>query len=80
MNWGVNFQAIHVHCLKLRPLTHIMVIYVIFKEMEISMGENTSGSILSLYIHELFFYGYLHVLLWLHANPSFGALNCLSQN
>jgi hypothetical protein len=32
MNWGVDFQAIHVHYLKLKPLTHIMVI-------EIDMGE-----------------------------------------
>jgi hypothetical protein len=55
MNWGVNFQAIHVHCLKLRPLIHIMVICVIFKDMEINMGENTSGSILSFYIHEFSF-------------------------
>jgi hypothetical protein len=39
MNWGVDFQAIHVHYLKLRPLTHIMVICVIFKEIEIDMGE-----------------------------------------
>ncbi len=78
MNWGVNFQAIHVHCLKLEPLTHIMVISVIFKETEINMGENTSGSIL--YIHELFFYGYLHVLPWTQANPSSLALNCLSHH
>jgi hypothetical protein len=39
MNWGVDFQAIHVHYLKLKPLTHFMVIYVIFKEIEIDMGE-----------------------------------------
>jgi hypothetical protein len=71
MNWGVN---------KLKPLTHIMVICVIFKEMEINMGENTSESILSFYIHELSFYGYLHVLPWPHANPSSGALNCLSHH
>jgi hypothetical protein len=62
MNWGLNFQAIHVHCLKLKPLTHIMVRYVIFKEMGINMGENISESILSFYIHELSLYGYLHVL------------------
>jgi hypothetical protein len=44
------------------------------------MGENTSGSILSFYIHELFFYGYLHVLPWSQANPSSRALNCLSHH
>jgi hypothetical protein len=77
---GVNFQTIHVHCLKLKPLTHIMVICVNFKEMEINMRENTSGSILSFYIRELFFYGYLHVLPWFHANPSSKALNCLSHH
>ncbi len=48
--------------------------------MEINMGENTSGSILSFYIHELFFYGYLHVLPWSQANPSSRALNCLSHH
>jgi hypothetical protein len=37
MNWGVNFQA---HCLELKPLIIIMVIHVIFKEMEINMGKN----------------------------------------
>jgi hypothetical protein len=46
--------------------------------MGINMGENTSGSIL--YIHELFFYGYLHVLPWSQANPSSLALNCLSHH
>jgi hypothetical protein len=80
MNWGVNFQALHVDCLKLRPLTHIMVICVIFKELEINMGKNTSGSILSFYIRELSFYGYLHVLPWSRANPSYGALNYLSHH
>jgi len=80
MNWGVNFQTIHVHCLKLKPLTHIMVICVIFLKMEINMGENTSGTIFSFYIHEFSFYGYLHVPPWSHANPSSSALNCLSHH
>jgi hypothetical protein len=79
MNWGVNFQAIHIHCLKLK-LTHIMVICVIFKEMKINMEENTKGSKLSFYIHKLFFYGYLHVLPWSHVNPSSSALNCVSHH
>jgi hypothetical protein len=39
MNWGVDFQAIHVHYLKFIPLTHIMVICAIFKEIDIDMGE-----------------------------------------
>jgi hypothetical protein len=36
---GVNFQVVNVHCLKLRPLTYIMVICVHFKETKIDMGE-----------------------------------------
>jgi hypothetical protein len=39
MNWGVDFQAILVHYLKFKPLTHIMVIWAIFKEIEIDMGK-----------------------------------------
>jgi hypothetical protein len=39
MNWGVNSQAVHVYCLKLKPLTYIMVICVLFKETKIDMGK-----------------------------------------
>ncbi len=42
--------------------------------------KNTSGSILSFYIHEFSSYGYLHVLPWFHANLSSSALNCLGHH
>jgi hypothetical protein len=87
MNWGVNFQVVHVHCLKLGPLTHnsllslthIMVICVMFKEMEINMRK-ICGTLLFYSIREPFSYKYLHVLLWSHANPSSNALKCLSHH
>jgi hypothetical protein len=68
---GVNFQVVNVHCLKLRPLTYIMVICVHFKETKIDMGEKYKWN----YI--VFFYSWTllqhHALM--HGPIHFGKVN-----
>jgi hypothetical protein len=73
MNWGVNFQIVNVHCLKLRPLTHnslpsltqIMIICVMFNEMELICEKNT-WNFFFFPTHEPSSYKYLHVLVMWH--------------
>jgi hypothetical protein len=40
------------------------------------MGDNTNNFVLFCFTHEPFSYGYFHVLILFHANPSSSALNC----